>query len=164
MAIDRALNVCLQPSQHGKSKNPPKVILISNQASVVICESVANRPVAIYLNTLVRITSERTIKLTGEQQQQTRYYISSKGAGAQIFNHMVRSHWSIENKLQGVMDVTFKDDHSRKRTGNSAFNFNIITKVALKILEKNKGTSSKPLTRLRATADDGFRHSLINNF
>ena len=116
------------------------------------------------LNTLVRITSERTIKLTGEQQQQTRYYISSKGAGAKIFNHMVRSHWSIENKLHWVMDVTFKEDHSRKRTGNSAFNFNIITKVALKILEKNKGTSSKPLTRLRATADDGFRHSLINNF
>lgn len=59
------------------------------------------------LTTLVRITSERTIKLTGEQQQQTRYYISSKEAGAKIFNHMVRSHWSIENNLHWVMDVTF---------------------------------------------------------
>ena len=116
------------------------------------------------LNTLIKITSQRTIKLTGEQQHQTRYYISSKKADAKTFNHMVRSHWSIENKLHWVMDVTFKEDHSRKRTGNSAFNFNIITKMALKILEKNKGTSSKPLTRIRATADDDFRHSLIHNF
>ncbi len=116
------------------------------------------------LNTLIRVTSERTIKLTGAQQQQTRYYISSKGTDAKTFNGMVRSHWAIENKLHWVMDVTFKEDVFRKRTGNSAFNFNIITKMALKILEKNKGVSSKPLTRLRAVSDDDFRHSLINSF
>lgn len=116
------------------------------------------------LNTLIRITSERTIKLTGEQQHQTRYYISSKKTDAKTFNNSVRSHWSIENKLHWVLDVTFKEDHSRKRTGNSAFNFNIITKMVIKILEKNKGVFSKPLTRIRAAADDNFRHSLINNF
>jgi predicted transposase YbfD/YdcC len=116
------------------------------------------------LNTLVRVTSERTLKLSGEQQQQIRYYISSKKADAKTFNEMVRSHWAIENKLHWVMDVTFKEDISRKRTGNSAFNFNIITKMGLKILEKNKGNSSKPLTRWRAALDDDFRHSLIHNF
>jgi predicted transposase YbfD/YdcC len=116
------------------------------------------------LNTLVRITSERTKKLTGEEQKQTRYYISSKKADAKTFNHFVRSHWAIENNLHWVMDVTFKEDHSQKRKGNSAFNFNIITKMALKILEKNKANSSKPLTRLKAGLDDNFRDTLINNF
>jgi predicted transposase YbfD/YdcC len=116
------------------------------------------------LDTLIRVTSERTVKLTGAQQEQTRYYISSNGTDAKTFNGMVRSHWAIENKLHWVMDVTFKEDVSRKRTGNSAFNFNMITKMALKILEKNKGVFSKPLTRLRAVSDDDFRHSLINNF
>lgn len=116
------------------------------------------------LNTLVRITSERTLKLTGQVQQQTRHYISSRKTDAATFNRLIRSHWAIENNLHWVMDVTFKEDHSRKRTGNSAFNFNIITKMALKILDKNKGTSSKPLTRIRAAADDDFRHTLINDF
>jgi predicted transposase YbfD/YdcC len=115
------------------------------------------------LNTLVRITSERTQKLTGETQRQIRYYISSKKADALTFNGAVRSHWAIENKLHWVMDVTFREDHSRKRLGNSAFNFNIITKMALKILEKNKGNLSKPITRNMAAWDDVFRDSLIKN-
>lgn len=116
------------------------------------------------LTTLVRIASERTLKLTGETQKQTRYYISSQKADAIFFNHAVRSHWTIENNLHWVMDVTFKEDLSRKRTGNSAFNFNIISKIALKILDKNKGKSSKPLTRLAALIDDDFRHTLIKDF
>ena len=116
------------------------------------------------LNTLVRICSERTQKLTGEVQRQTRYYISSKKADAITFNHSVRSHWAIENKLHWVMDVTFNEDHSRKRKGNSAFNFNILTKMAINILDKNKGDSSKPLTRLKAALDDSFRDHLIKQF
>lgn len=116
------------------------------------------------LNTLVRITTERTQKLTGETQYQTRYYISSKKADATTFNRSVRSHWAIENNLHWVMDVTFKEDHSRKRAGNSAFNFNIITKMALKILDKNKANLSKPITRSKAAWDDAFRDSLIKNF
>lgn len=116
------------------------------------------------LTTLVRISTERTQKLTGELQKQTRYYISSKKADAITFNQAVRSHWAIENNLHWVMDVTFKEDSSRKRKGNSALNFNIITKIALKILDKNKGNSSKPLTRWKAALDDEFRNSLINQF
>lgn len=116
------------------------------------------------LSTLVRISSERTQNLTGETQYQTRYYISSKKADAQTFNRLVRSHWAIENKLHWVMDVTFKEDDSRKRIGNSAVNFNMIAKIALKILEKNKGKLSKPMTRMRAALDDNFRDSLIMDF
>ena len=85
-------------------------------------------------------------------------------ADAKTFNGIARSHWAIENNLHWVLDVTFQEDHSRKRTDNSALNFNIIAKMALKILEKNKGTSSKPLTRIRAAADDGFRDSLVHDF
>jgi len=116
------------------------------------------------LTTLIRISSERTIKLSDQLQSQTRYYISSKNADAATFNQLVRSHWSIENKLHWVLDVTFNEDLSRKRAGNSAFNFNIIAKIALKILEKNKGNSSKPLTRLKAALDDSFRDALIRHF
>lgn len=116
------------------------------------------------LTSLVRITSERTQILTGGTQRQARYYISSKKADAQTFNQAVRSHWAIENNLHWVMDVTFKEDHAHKRSGNSAFNFNIINKMALKILEKNKAGLSKPITRNKAAWDDVFRDSLIKSF
>jgi len=32
---------------------------------------------------------------------------------------LVRGHWSIENSLHYVRDVTFGEDHSRVRTGNA---------------------------------------------
>ena len=116
------------------------------------------------LTTLVRVNSERTDKLTGRTQQQTRYYISSRAASAATFNQQVRSHWAIENKLHWVMDVTFHEDASRKRMDNSAYNFNIISKMALKVLEKNKGKLSKPLARMKAAYDDVVRSLLIKDF
>lgn len=116
------------------------------------------------LNTLVRIRSQRTIISTGEDQSQTRYYISSKKADAQTFNKLVRSHWEIENNLHWVLDVTFKEDASRRRKGNSAYNFNIINKIAIKLLDKCKGKMTKPSTRLVASVDDNFRTLIFKGF
>ncbi|MFM7853727.1 MAG: ISAs1 family transposase [Flammeovirgaceae bacterium] len=96
------------------------------------------------LNTLVRITSERTIKLTGEQQQQTRYYISSKGAGAKIFNHIVRSHWSIENKLHWVMDVTSKRITPGKERGTQPSISISSLRLPLKYWRKTKELPPNP--------------------
>jgi hypothetical protein len=31
---------------------------------------------------------------------------------------IIRNHWSIENKLHWIRDVTFTEDHSQIRTGN----------------------------------------------
>jgi predicted transposase YbfD/YdcC len=31
---------------------------------------------------------------------------------------IIRDHWSIENKLHWIRDVTFAEDHSQIRTGN----------------------------------------------
>lgn len=115
------------------------------------------------LSTLVRIRSERMIKNTGEIQTQTRYYISSKLSSAKDFNRMVRSHWAIENNLHWNLDVVFKEDKMRKRKGSSAFNFNIINKIALKILDKNKGKLTKPLARIYAANDDAYRELLIKS-
>jgi len=89
------------------------------------------------LKTLIRIESERTQKATGEAEQHTRYYISSKKADANTFNNAVREHWGIENKLHWVLDVAFGEDKSTKRAGNAATNFSFITKVALNLIKKH---------------------------
>lgn len=39
-------------------------------------------------------------------------------AGPAQLNHYERSHWTIENKIHWVRDVTFREDSSQARTGN----------------------------------------------
>jgi predicted transposase YbfD/YdcC len=41
-------------------------------------------------------------------------------ATAKEFEYIIRSYWSIENKLHWVLDIAFLEDQSRKRDGNAA--------------------------------------------
>ena len=114
------------------------------------------------LQTLVRIESNRTIKKTGVKSTEYRYYISSITNDAALLNKSVRSNWGIENNLHWNLDVIFKEDGQLKRKGNSAQNFNIISKTALGLIESEKSTNlSKPMKRLRAFIDDGFRELIM---
>ena len=113
------------------------------------------------LKTLIKVDATRTIKQTGKTENSTRYYISSKTAEADVFNRNVRSHWEIENKLHWVLDVTFGEDASRKRKGNSAENFALVTKIALTLLQKSEDKRSKPSKRLKAALSDAYREKLL---
>jgi hypothetical protein len=67
---------------------------------------------------------------------QTRYYISSHQGNAAFFNHAVRAHWGIENKLHWTLDVAFGEDKSTKQAGNAAENFSFINKITLNLLKQ----------------------------
>jgi len=84
------------------------------------------------LKSIIKIESERFIKLDGKTQRQTRYYISNLDISSEDFLKKIRSHWGIENNLHWMMYVMFKEDYSRKRKDNSAKNFNLISKVVFK--------------------------------
>ena len=117
------------------------------------------------LKSVVKIQTERYTKLTGKTEYQTRYYISSLSADATYINHAVRDHWAIENKLHWVLDVQFQEDSSRKRTGNSASNFNIISKVALGLIEKvETKRQSKRGRRHMAAFGTKFREEVLGIF
>jgi predicted transposase YbfD/YdcC len=98
------------------------------------------------LKTLVRVQARRIDKRTDKEEKSTRYYISSKKADAEVFNQDIRSHWAIENQLHWVLDVTFGEDASRKRKGNSAKNFSLFTKMAMALIEKCEDQNSDNLT------------------
>ncbi|MEN7549185.1 ISAs1 family transposase [Rapidithrix thailandica] len=61
--------------------------------------------------------------------------MSSKVASAEIFNHLIWSHWQIENQLHWVLDVNFGEDRSRIRKGYADQNFSLIRKVALNLIK-----------------------------
>ena len=114
------------------------------------------------MQTLVRIRSERTIKKTGEKSAEYRYYITSLQDDAELLNQSIRSHWMIENNLHWNLDVIFKEDGQLKRQGNSAQNFNIISKTALGLIDNEKTAKmSKPMKRLRASIDDKYRELIM---
>jgi predicted transposase YbfD/YdcC len=114
------------------------------------------------LKTIVRIKSYREDKKTGEFSNNFRYYISSLPMDAKLINKSVRSHWAIENNLHWNLDVIFKEDGQLKRKGNSVENFNMMTKVALALLDNEKSTKkSKPMKRFKASLDDHYREMIM---
>lgn len=118
----------------------------------------------IGLKSVVRIHSECYNKHSGKTSHQNRYYISSLSADAEKINNAVRNHWSIENNLHWTLDVIFKEDASLKKKGNSAINYNIMTKLALALIDKEKSKKiSKPAKRLTAALDDNYRDLILKS-
>ncbi len=110
------------------------------------------------LRSLIRITSERTDKASGEKQQQCRYYISSAMRGAGELLNITRQHWGVENKLHWMLDVNFGEDASQKRAGNAAQNFSVINRIALNLLQNEK---SKTLSIKKKRLAAGWQHDYL---
>ena len=67
------------------------------------------------------IESERKIK--GKPPIfERRYYLLSLDGGIERFAHASRSHWGIENQLHWCLDVAFREDDSRIRSGHAPEN------------------------------------------
>ncbi len=107
------------------------------------------------LKSVVMIEAERFV---GDSLSvETRYYLSSLPNDAPLLNEAARSHWSVENSLHWVLDVTFHEDRSRIKKENAPENFGLLRRLALCLLKKE--TSSKRSIRgkrLRASWDGDY--------
>lgn len=114
------------------------------------------------LQTLNMVRTERRIGDTRETQ--TRYYISSLPGNAKQLLHAVRDHWQIENRLHWVLDVSFREDDSRIRTGNAAQNMATLRHMALNLLKQESSKRSIRGKRLKAGWDEDYlAHVLCGN-
>lgn len=112
------------------------------------------------LHTIVRVQRER--RWGGQTQHETAYYISSLPADAQRLLACTRHHWSIENSFHWVMDVTFREDDARLRTGDSPQNFAVLRHLALNILKQDTSKGSLKQKRFQAALDDQFLYQLLS--
>lgn len=111
------------------------------------------------LRAIVCLKRER--RIAEDIQQDVAYYITSLKGDAQKLLHATRCHWSIENSLHWVMDVTFHEDESRIRQENSSQNMVVLRHIALNILKKDKSKGSLKQKRYKATLDDTFLLKLL---
>jgi predicted transposase YbfD/YdcC len=113
------------------------------------------------LSSIAMLESERTVG--DKTSMERRYYISSlQDERSQSIPHAVRAHWGVENQLHWVLDVAFREDDSRARTGNAAENLATIRQIALNLLKQEKslkvGVAGK---RLKAGWDESYLLKLL---
>src|SRR5215218_3403905 len=79
---------------------------------------------------MVESEAEREGKLTRER----RYYLSSARLDAAAVAQAVRGHWGIENRLHWALDVVFKEDQARLRSGHAPMNMAVVRHMAANLL------------------------------
>lgn len=99
---------------------------------------IGNREEWKNLHSLIKIETERYNKCRQTTLKETRLYISSLKADADLINRFVRSHWGVRNSLHWVLNVAFNEEHSKKIAGNAAQNFPLINRIALNLLKNEK--------------------------
>jgi predicted transposase YbfD/YdcC len=77
-------------------------------------------------------------EVEGKTTVERRYFLSSLALGVETFARAVRSHWGVENKVHWVMDVCFREDQSRARSGYAAENLATLRRLALNLLKREK--------------------------
>lgn len=112
------------------------------------------------LQSLVMVV--RTRHLSNKTTHEVMFYLSSLPPNAQVIGKAIRQHWSIENQLHWVLDVTFGEDASRIRTGHAPENIALLRRWGLNAL--NRETSSKRSTRQkarRASMDEAYMLTVL---
>jgi len=85
----------------------------------------------------------------------TRYFISSAACDIERIAAAVRGHWGVES-MHWLLDVEFKDDLSRYRTGHGAKNMAVVRRFALGLVRAHKSKRSVKTRRKKAGWDPNF--------
>jgi predicted transposase YbfD/YdcC len=104
---------------------------------------------------------ETEVERNGKIECETRYYLCSIALCALMFARAVRAHWGVENRLHWVLDVIFRDDLARFRTGDGPQNMAIIRHTSLNLLSRAKPTTSLKNRRKRAGWNVDYLETVI---
>lgn len=131
----------------------------------VVLERIRHRNNWVGLHTVVKVTSQRTVTSTGETHtsRESRYYIcSDEEPTAARLQQAIRQHWGVENNLHWTIDMAFREDESRIRTGNAPANMAVLRHIALNLFRQD-GTRKIGIkaSRLKAARSTAYLEKLL---
>ena len=88
---------------------------------------------------VVEISTHTTVKSTGKEQTETRYYITSIDGCAKLYDSISRKHWGIENNLHWELDTLQKQDATKRKDKTTARNLDTIQKTVHAIFAYSAG-------------------------
>ena len=104
------------------------------------------------LQTVVMVQSER--RCNNQTTTANRFFLSSLPSQAALLMNAVRTHWSIENSLHWVLDVSFDEDACRIRRDSAAHNMALLRHLALNILAQDSSSKGGIAARRKKAAWD----------
>jgi len=114
------------------------------------------------LRSIIMVEAQREV-IGREPTIERRYFISSLEANAKQAMKAVRGHWKIENQLHWCLDVGFREDACRIRTGHAPENLAVLRHIALNLLKQERscklGINAK---RLKAGWDNRYLSKVLN--
>jgi predicted transposase YbfD/YdcC len=114
------------------------------------------------LRAVLAVETIRSVNGTGQVEAEIRYFLTSCNDDPAILVRAIRRHWSVENALHWVLDVTFREDDSRGRDRTAARNFALLRQIALNLVARDRSTQTSLRGRRKKAAwDDGSMFQII---
>jgi predicted transposase YbfD/YdcC len=88
------------------------------------------------LTSLALCERETLDLITGKVTIGRRFFVTSLQPDAVLIARSVRQHWQVENNLHWRLDVIFREDLQRCRSGYAATNLSLMRKMSLNLLLK----------------------------
>ena len=116
------------------------------------------------LTTVLAVETIRGVTGTGKVEAEIRYFLTSCGDAPAVLAQAIRRHWSVENALHWVLDVTFREDDSRVRDRTAARNLALLRKIALNLVTRDRGSQASLRGRRKKAAwNDNYMLQIIAN-
>ena len=113
------------------------------------------------IKSILAVESIRMIKPHGGVTAEKRYFLSSVSVEDKRQIAAIRQHWSIENSLHWVLDVTFQEDASRVRDQHARHNLALLRKIAINLIHHSTTTGTVCGRRKQAAWNDMFMAQLL---
>jgi predicted transposase YbfD/YdcC len=114
------------------------------------------------LSAVLAVETIRGVNGAHKVEAEIRYFLTSCDDDPAVLVQAIRRHWSVENALHWVLDLTFREDDSRVRDRTAARNLALLRKIALNLIARDRRSRASLRGRRKMAAwNDDYMLQII---